>query len=121
MNPLLTLLLVLSLYCSKSASAGLTLAEAVTIAQRNDPWMRGSEFRQQSVEAQAVAASTLPDPMLDLGFANLPTDTFDFDQEAMTQFKVGIVQTFPRGDSRALDEQRLNLLATLLVLFHALR
>jgi len=28
----------------------------------------------------------------------------------MTQFKVGIVQTFPRGDSRALDEQRLNLL-----------
>jgi len=110
MNPLLTLLLVLSLYCSTSASAGLTLAEAVTIAQRNDPWMRGSEFRQQSVEAQAVAASTLPDPMLDLGFANLPTDTFDFDQEAMTQFKVGIVQTFPRGDSRALDEQRLNLL-----------
>ena len=110
MNPFLTLLLVLSLYCSTPASAALTLAEAVTIAQRNDPWMRGSEFRQQSVEAQAVAASTLPDPMLDLGFANLPTDTFDFDQEAMTQFKVGIVQTFPRGDSRALDEQRLNLL-----------
>jgi outer membrane protein TolC len=105
-----TLLLAVSLYCSAAASAALTLAEAVAIAQRNDPWTQGSEFRQQSIEAQAVAAGTLPDPMLDLGFANLPTDTFDFDQEAMTQFRVGVVQTFPRGDSRALDEQRLNLL-----------
>jgi outer membrane protein TolC len=110
MNRFLTLLLVLCLYCSATAGAALTLAEAVAIAQRNDPWLLGSEYRQQSVEAQAVAAGTLPDPMLDLGFANLPTDTFDFDQEAMTQFKVGIVQTFPRGDSRALDERRLNLL-----------
>ncbi len=110
MNRFPTLLLVLCLHCSASASAALTLAEAVAIAQRNDPWMLGSEYRQQSMEAQAVAAGTLPDPMLDLGFANLPTDTFDFDQEAMTQFKVGIVQTFPRGDSRALDEERLNLL-----------
>lgn len=104
------LLLAVSLYCNAAASAALTLAEAVAIAQRNDPWTQGSEFRQQSVEAQAVAAGTLPDPMLDLGFANLPTDTFDFDQEAMTQFRVGVVQTFPRGDSRALDAQRLNLL-----------
>ena len=110
MNRFPTLLLVLCLLRSASADAAITLAEAIATAQRNDPWMLGSEYRQQSMEAQAVAAGTLPDPMLDLGFANLPTDTFDFDQEAMTQFKVGIVQTFPRGDSRALDEQRLNLL-----------
>ncbi|MEE4146620.1 MAG: TolC family protein [Halieaceae bacterium] len=110
MNRLPTLLLVLCLLRSASAGAAISLDEAIALAQRNDPWMLGSEYRQQSIEARAVAAGTLPDPMLDLGFANLPTDTFDFDQEAMTQFKVGVVQTFPRGDSRALDEQRLNLL-----------
>ncbi len=104
------LLLALAQCYSTAASAQLTLAEAIATAQRNDPWLQGSEFRQQSVEARAIAAGSLPDPMLDLGFANLPTDTFDFDQEAMTQFKVGVVQTFPRGDSRALSERRLGLL-----------
>ncbi len=103
------LLAVFLLQCA-AANAGLTLAEAVTIAQRNDPALLGSEFRQQATQAQAVAAGTLPDPMVDLGFANLPTDTYDFDQEAMTQFRVGVVQTFPRGDSRALNQQRLTLL-----------
>jgi outer membrane protein TolC len=87
------------------------MEQAVALAQHNDPWLLGSEFRQQSVSAQAVAAGTLPDPMVNLGFANLPTDTFDFDQEAMTQFKVGVVQAFPRGDSRVLGQQRLTLLA----------
>ena len=93
-----------------AAEAGLTLDEAVAAAQDNDPWLQGNEFRQQSVAAQAVAAGSLPDPMVDLGFANLPTDTFDFDQEAMTQFKVGVAQAFPRGDSRALARRRLDLL-----------
>jgi len=92
------------------AAAALSLDEAVTIAQRNDPWILGSEYRQDSLAAQAVAAGTLPDPMVDLSFANMPTDTFDFDQEAMTQFKVGIAQAFPRGDTRALSQRRLAML-----------
>jgi outer membrane protein TolC len=90
--------------------AGLSLADAVATAQRNDPWLAGSEFRQEAVAARSVAAGTLPDPVVNVAFANLPTDTFDFDQEAMTQFKVGVVQMFPRGDSRALSQKRLDLL-----------
>lgn len=104
-------LLAAALCYSAAAGAALTLAEAVATAQRNDPWLQGSEFRQQAMAAQAVAAGSLPDPMMDLGFANLPTDSFEFDQEAMTQFKVGVVQAFPRGDSLALGRQRLTVLA----------
>jgi len=100
-------LLLAALLHAPAAGAALGLAEAVAMAQRYDPWLQASEHRQQAVEAEAVAAGTLPDPMMDLGFANLPTDSFDFDQEAMTQFKVGLVQTFPRGDSRALSRERL--------------
>jgi outer membrane protein TolC len=90
----------------------LTLDEAVTTAQDNDPWLTGNELRQQALEAQSTAAGTLPDPVVSVGFANLPTDTFDFDQEAMTQFKVGVSQRFPRGDSRALDRKRLALMGS---------
>ena len=38
---------------------------------------------------------------------NLPTDGFAFDQEGMTQFKVGLSQQFSRGDSLALQQQAL--------------
>ena len=93
------------------ARAALTLDEAVAAAQRNDPWLAGSELRQQAIEAQSTAAGSLPDPIVNLGFANLPTDSFDFDQENMTQFKVGVAQVFPRGDSRLLDQKRLALLS----------
>lgn len=106
------LLVALAQLCAWPAQSALTLTEAVGIAQRNDPWLAGNEFRQQAIEAQGTAAGTLPDPVVSLGFANLPTDSFDFDQEAMTQFKVGVSQMFPRGDSLALNQKRLALLGS---------
>jgi outer membrane protein TolC len=93
------------------AGAATSLDQAVAIAQHNDPWLVSSQFREQAIQARSTAAGSLPDPMVNLGFANLPTDSFDFDQEAMTQFKVGISQAFPRGDSRELDRKRLALLS----------
>ncbi len=53
-----------------------------------------------------MAAGELPDPSLSLAAANLPTDTFDPDQEAMTQFRAGLSQRFPPGDTLALRERR---------------
>ncbi len=88
------------------AQTVLSLDEAVATAQRNDPWLEGSRYRQEALEAQAVAAETLPDPMVNVGMANLPTDTFDFNQEAMTQFQFGVSQTIPRGDSLELNRKR---------------
>jgi outer membrane protein TolC len=87
----------------------LTLEQAIHIAQANDPWQRGSLAREEALVAQGLAAGSLPDPMVSLGFANLPTDTFDFDQEAMTQFQVGVSQVFPRGDSRELLAKQYRL------------
>ena len=51
---------------------------------------------------KSVAEGELMDPKLQIGLLNLPTDTFDFDQEPMTQFKVSYIQQFPSGDSRRL-------------------
>jgi outer membrane protein TolC len=58
----------------------------------------------------SVAAGTLPDPTISLGLANVPTDTFDFGQEPMTQTKLGITQMFPRGSSLAIKRKQLETL-----------
>jgi len=88
-------------------SAELYLGQAIEIAHQNDPWIEGSLQRQRALETQSTAASTLPDPVMSLGLANLPIDTFDFDQEAMTQFKFGVTQMIPRGSSLELNQKRL--------------
>jgi outer membrane protein TolC len=94
------------------AGQALTLETAIELAQRHDPWLEGSRFRQQALEAQGIASGSYPDPMLSVGFANLPTDSFDFDQEPMTQFRVGVIQTIPRGDSLALRRRQLEQLGS---------
>jgi outer membrane protein TolC len=93
------------------ASATLSLNQAVELAQYNDPWLVANQQSQHAMESRAVAAGALPDPKMSVALANLPTDTFDFDQEAMTQFKVGLSQVFPRGDSRALRRKKLRLMS----------
>ena len=105
------LLLFSFLICGAAAAAdSVSLQDAVQRAQGQDPWQQGSLLQQQSLEAASVSAGSLPDPQVSLGFANLPIDSYDFDQEAMTQFKVGVSQMFPRGQSLQLQQQRLALL-----------
>lgn len=92
-------------------AASYTLQEAITVAQTQDPWITGSIHRQESMEALSQEAGSLPDPTVSLGIANLPVDTFDFSQEAMTQFKVGVSQMFPRGKTHSLKQERLEKLS----------
>lgn len=93
-----------------TARASLSLEQAVAIAQHEDPWIDGNRFQQQALVARSTEAGSLPDPMISAGFANLPTDTFDFNQEAMSQFKIGVTQALPRGDSRELRQTQLQQL-----------
>ena len=83
--------------------------QTVITAQKNDPWLTGNKHQQQAIEAMSRAASSLPDPKMSIGLANLPTDGFDFSQEGMTQVKVGITQMFPRGDSLTIKNQQLRI------------
>jgi outer membrane protein TolC len=85
----------------------LTLIEAAQAAQLNDPWLVGNRHSQEAIESMSVAAGTLADPTISLGLANMPTDTFNFDQEAMTQAKIGVTQMFPRGSSLSIKRKQL--------------
>jgi outer membrane protein TolC len=88
-------------------NAALSFKKAVSAAQQNDPWLTGNIHKQRAIESMSTAVNTLPDPKMSIGFANLPTNGFDFGQEGMTQAKVGISQMFPRGDTLDIKSQQL--------------
>ncbi len=89
-------------------AAELTIEEASQLALRDDHTLRAIDARSESLSELAIATRGLPDPKLKLGFANLPTDTFNLGQEAMTQAVIGVQQMFPRGQTRSLSSARLN-------------
>jgi outer membrane protein TolC len=84
------------------------MQDAVNIAIQHDPWLTGNQLQERALRAASKGADSLPDPMLSMGLLNLPSDGFAFDQEPMTQFKVGLAQAFPRGDSLAIKQQQLS-------------
>ncbi len=51
--------------------------------------------RIEAVREEALAAGSLDDPRIGLTLLNVPTDTFDFDQEAMTQKQITLSQRLP--------------------------
>lgn len=65
--------------------------------------------RVESLQAEIGYAGSLEDPKLGLGVLNLPTDTFDFDQEPMTQKLISISQKFPWFGKLDLRSQRAAL------------
>jgi len=92
-----------------SAEGALSFEMAIKSAQKNDPWLTGNIHKQRSIESMSTAVSTLPDPKISIGLANLPTNGFDFGQEGMTQAKIGIAQMFPRGDTLDIKSQQLRI------------
>lgn len=73
----------------------LTIDGAVAAAVAGNPGL--DELRRRAEAAATVPSQvgSLPDPRISLGAANLPVDTFAFDQEPMTQLQIGVTQMFP--------------------------
>ena len=83
----------------------LTLEQAISLTMDTETVSQSFEYRALGLEQQSIAEGGLPDPKLKLGAMNLPTDSFDLDQEAMTQLQVGVIQVFPRGSSRSIKSK----------------
>lgn len=87
-------------------SKDLTLQQAEQIALIDEPGLIGQNWQVRSLMEKAIADGQLMDPKIQIGVSNLPTDSFDFGQEAMTQLKVSYLQQFPAGDTRDLEQQK---------------
>ena len=77
----------------------LTLQQAEALALKNDVRLLQAEAEVAASKATETAAGQLPDPVIKLAAMNLPTDSFDLGQEAMTNLQVGIRQNFPAGET----------------------
>jgi outer membrane protein TolC len=82
----------------------LELAEAESLIAGADPAFARFETEAGALDEGAVAAGQLPDPRLRVGVINLPMDTYEFDQEPMTQAVVGLSQAFPAGRTLSLKD-----------------
>ena len=100
---LLSLWLITS---SMSTYAALSLQLAEQLALEQDPVLKASQAQSEAYREQATAEDTLPDPKMKIGFMNFPTDTFERDQEPMTQIQVGFEQMIPRGDMQKIKSRR---------------
>ena len=67
--------------------------------------------RKDRFNAEAEASSYWANPQVSASVQNLPTDGFAFDQEPMTQFKVGLKQQLPRGDENLYSQQKYQVMA----------
>ncbi|ADZ92730.1 TolC family protein [Marinomonas mediterranea] len=97
---------LLSLLPLVANAEALSLQQAVDKAINQDDWLISSQQKENAIRALAQGVTALPDPKINVGLLNMPTDSFDFNQEAMTQFSVSISQMFPAGDTLRLAGEK---------------
>ena len=107
----LLMVLFLSMVLFANNAFALNLQQAEYLAVQADPAIEKFKATSLSYANASIADDTLPDPKLRLGAVNVPVDTFDLEQEQMTQLKIGVQQDFPRGNSLALKQQQSQFLS----------
>ncbi|MCA6060215.1 TolC family protein [Thalassolituus sp. ST750PaO-4] len=92
---------------------GLSLEQTREYALQSDPALRSQRQLEQAYRQDSAASRYWPNPKIALNAQNLPTDSWSFEQEPMTQIQLGISQMLPRGDSLDLQAQKQSLMAGL--------
>lgn len=88
----------ISSFADSTIGRELSLDDALYAVRQNDFRLKQFEEEAQAFRAESQASAYLPDPTVFIGMQNLPTDTFAFDQEPMTNLRVGVRQMFPKGE-----------------------
>jgi len=81
----------------------LHLRDALDRALATNQGLAELRLHAESLGAVPSQVGALPDPVLGLNALNLPTDTFNLDQEPMTQMQVSLSQAFPFPGKRGLQ------------------
>jgi len=87
-----------------SVASQLALSDAVEIAVSVNPGLASMAARAEALQSRPPQLGALPDPTVGLNAMNLPTDTFNLDQEAMTQVQITFSQAIPYPGKRELME-----------------
>lgn len=96
--------LTVSKYSDDQYSVPLTLDFALSRVQLENLGLAEIQARAEAMAAIPSQVGSLPDPMISFNTLNLPTDSFDTTQEAMTQMQFSISQQIPYPGKLALKE-----------------
>lgn len=101
------LTILTSFKLSAEESVGkLSLSAAEKIALQRDLLIQSQEANVKAMTERSVSADSWADPVLKLGALAVPVDTFDLEQEQMTQVVLGYKQMLPRGDSAQIKSKK---------------
>ncbi len=78
----------------------------IEIALNQDSNRKQYFAQSQAMRETGVASATLMDPKLKVGFGGLPVDSFQFDEDPMTNISVGLMQQFERGNTLDLQQKK---------------
>jgi len=82
-----------------------TLDSLIQTSIQVSPKLRMLKAKRNAAYSRIDQNSNLPDPVLSLGLRNIPTNSFSFDQDPMTQTAIGLSQMFPfPGKLSAIEE-----------------
>lgn len=82
----------------------LSLKSLIDKALKENPILLAKANQISSLKERIPQASTLPDPKLKLGLVNLP-ESFDFNDEGMTQKQISLSQKFPFPGKLSLNKE----------------
>jgi outer membrane protein, heavy metal efflux system len=96
MNKIRILIISITIFLANiSFAQNESLNDLIQKAIEVSPKLKMLEMKKQAASNRIEQNSNLPDPMLTLGFTNLPVNSFSFTQEPMTGKIVGLSQAFP--------------------------
>lgn len=97
----------ISVVYANAYNSGEILSEssAVDVAVRGNPNLAKMQLRYEALAEVPTQLGTLPDPVISFNTMNFPADTYDREQEAMTQLQLGFSQVFPFPGKLSLKEE----------------
>ncbi|MDO6708953.1 TolC family protein [Photobacterium sp. 1_MG-2023] len=85
----------------------VSLQTLIALALVNDASQKQLTAQSDALRETAIASATQMDPKLKFGVGGLPVDSFQFDEDPMTNISVGLMQQFERGDTLALQARKV--------------
>lgn len=80
---------------ARARAGEISLDQAVLIALQNDLTLANYRDESLAMRSAADTESSLPAPMMGIKLANVPVDSFKFNQEPMTQAMISYTQKLP--------------------------
>lgn len=99
-NRLFTIITIIFVILLVTYDRGITkermsLEEIIVEVLKENRDLLAGAHNIEALEERPAQANSLPNPAITFGLMNVPTDSFDLKQEAMTQKTFGLMQTFP--------------------------